>query len=1236
MPSIPHTSSAASEAPRIPRWLIVGTALAMLALSGNIFIDVYNTRQLGEDNRWVAHTQDVIAGLEQVLSLAKDAETGQRGYIITGQDPYLEPYETAVREIDKQIIALQSLTADSPFEQQRWPKLREMVTARISRLANGIELRKTGDFTAAQQFILSGEGKQQMDELRRHIAELVHHERTLLADRQQQARKMQASAVTTGIAAGLLTLAMIIGLLVALRKHLLARAAAAFAIAEQGERWRTTLASIGDGVITTDLGGRVAHMNSVAEALTGWTSAAAAGQLLTDVFNIVNEATRQPVANPAIRSLTEGVIVGLANHTVLISRDGSERPIDDSAAPIRCKDGEIVGCVLVFRDVSDRSKSERALRRSEQQLRAIYDGTNEYIGLLEPHGKLLQVNRASLKFIRGEPDQVVGKYFWDTPWFTSSPGAPERIRQAVDAAARGETDVFEIQLTSPTGEQRWFEASFCPILSDEQEVVLIVPEARDITARKTAEQDQSRLAAIVSSSDDAIISKDLSGRILTWNRGAERMFGYAPADAVGQSIKTIVPSNLHAEEDDILGRLARGESIDHYETTRITKDGAPIRVSLSVSPLKDADGKIVGASTIARDITASKRMEEQLRRSEELYRRIGESIDYGVWICDAAGRNTYASDSFLKLVGLTQEQASNLGWANVLHPDEALETVAAWKECVRTGCLWDREHRFRGVDGNWHYMLARGVPVRNERGEIDCWVGINLDISRIKKAEEDLRRSEERFRLAADAAQALIYDVDLESGKASTVHGLQQIIGFDPSEVPVTREWWHSRIHPTDLTAHLQKIQQALVSDDRYRDEYRVRHANGKWIYVEDAGQIVRDAKSKSLRLTGSILDVTERKRVEDTLREADRRKDEFLAMLAHELRNPLAPIRNALQILKLADGREQVGQAHDVMERQFNQLVRLVDDLLDVSRVNLGKIELRREQVELKSIIQHAVETSRPAIEASQHELQVSLPPQRIVVNGDPHRLAQVFSNLLNNSCKYSPPRSKICLSVERRNETVVASVKDSGVGIAPEKLAHIFEIFTQVDSSLDRSQGGLGVGLALVQRLVELHGGSVTAMSDGLGKGSEFVIRLPIAVDNAVQPAPAARPAKNNAKLRILVVDDNRDSAKTMAMMLKLLGHTTETAHDGEEALGTAEAFQPNVVLLDIGLPKLNGFEVAKRIREQNWGRSMFLAAMTGWGQDEDRRKSQEAGFNTHLVKPVDLATLTRLLAQQPAAKS
>lgn len=382
-------------------------------------------------------------------------------------------------------------------------------------------------------------------------------------------------------------------------------------------------------------------------------------------------------------------------------------------------------------------------------------------------------------------------------------------------------------------------------------------------------------------------------------------------------------------------------------------------------------------------------------------------------------------------------------------------------------------------------------------------------------------------------------------------------------------------------------------------------------------------------------LAANELRRLAADLSEADRRKDEFLAILAHELRNPLAPLSNAAQLLRLSGSTDQgMVKVSEMIERQVAQMVRLVDDLLDISRVNHGKIELRKQRVALEPVIRQAVDAASDLAHCMEHKLTVSIPEQPIFVFADPMRLTQIVGNLLSNACKFTDRRGHIALEVERTEGHAVIRVRDTGIGIAPEQLGRIFEMFAQIDTSLERSRSGLGIGLTLVKTLVEMHGGSVEVRSDGVGRGTEFIVRLPLPHEAADAMPP--QPTRNEPDLlrdrRILVVDDNRDAAVAVSELLGLIGNQTQMAHDGLEAVERAASFDPDIVLLDIGLPKLNGYEVARKIRQQANGAQIVLIALTGWGQDNDRKQSAEAGFDGHLTKPLDLAVLSDLLLRLP----
>ncbi len=437
------------------------------------------------------------------------------------------------------------------------------------------------------------------------------------------------------------------------------------------------------------------------------------------------------------------------------------------------------------------------------------------------------------------------------------------------------------------------------------------------------------------------------------------------------------------------------------------------------------------------------------------------------------------------------------------------------------------------------------------------------------------------------------------------------------------------------------RFEQVLTGQKvNFEDVFDMPRVGRRWIHAIYTPTLAADGAIDGW--VGAIVDTTERRKVEEALRQseealknADRRKDEFLATLAHELRNPLAPICNAVELLQSAPEHPSIaGEACHILNRQLAHLVRLIDDLLEVSRITRGKLQLRKERIDLATAIHGAIEATRPLIDAAGHVLTVSLPAEPVFLDADSTRISQIFSNLLNNAAKYAEKGGHIWLTAHPNGEHLRVSVRDTGIGIAPEHLSHIFEMFSQVVPALDRSQGGLGIGLALVRGLLELHGGTIEVHSDGPGQGSEFVVRLPLA-ERRVESTSSAQHRERDRTTpqvsgsRILVVDDNPDTTATLALLLERTGHRVHVAHDGLEAVHAAAAFQPDVVLLDIGLPKLNGFEVAQRIRQGRGGEKVALVAVTGWGQQEDRRRAMEAGFDHHLTKPVEIGRLMQLLS-------
>jgi PAS domain S-box-containing protein len=504
-----------------------------------------------------------------------------------------------------------------------------------------------------------------------------------------------------------------------------------------------------------------------------------------------------------------------------------------------------------------------------------------------------------------------------------------------------------------------------------------------------------------------------------------------------------------------------------------------------------------------------------------------------------------------------------------------------------------------------------------------------------KNAETATRKSETRYRRLFESAKDGILILDAHTGKITDANaGVGGLLGTEAHAL-LGKELWEIGL-VSDKSANAAAMRELQQNGYIHHDRLRLEFVRGQRIEVEVVANAYREDHHSVIQC--NLRDITERSRMERKLQEQtealadlNRRKDEFLAMLAHELRNPLAPISNSVQLLRLEKNENRLQhQARTVIERQVTQLTHLIDDLMEVSRITTGRVQLRQERVVVSGIVERAVETARPLMDQHRHELTVSLPPQPICLYADAVRLEQVVVNLLTNAAKYTREGGHIWLTVQQEGEECVLRVRDSGVGIAPEFLPRIFDLFTQAERSLDRSQGGLSIGLALVQRLVEMHRGRVEA-SSALGQGSEFVVRLPVVLSPALQPpsTPTKTTAPTGPSLRVLVVDDSVDTAQTLAMILEASGHDVRMGHDGPTALDAALDYRPNVVLLDIGLPGLNGYEIAKRMRQQPVLRNIVLVAITGYGQEIDRQRSQEAGFDHHLVKPADFGKLQQILA-------
>jgi PAS domain S-box-containing protein len=635
---------------------------------------------------------------------------------------------------------------------------------------------------------------------------------------------------------------------------------------------------------------------------------------------------------------------------------------------------------------------------------------------------------------------------------------------------------------------------------------------------------------------------------------------------------------------------------------------------------------------------AEEERQQLLQREQEgeaEFRAMFELAGVGKGQADpVTGRFLRVNRKQCEITGYSAEELLGMTSVQLTHPDDRARDQALFGQLLRGEIAEESiEKRYVRKDGTTVWVHVTATILRDAAGRPLRSVAVVQDITDRKRVEEALRQSEERFQVALQGSPIIVFCQDREL-RHTWIHNPHPAF-TTASILGKTDEELHEPATAQRLTAIKRAVLESGVGVRREVDVV----IDGQRMCYDVRLEPLHDAAGRVVGLTGAAADVTQQKQLQEQLQrraaqlaETDRRKDEFLAMLAHELRNPLAPIRNALEILKMRGADEAiVASARAMMERQFQHLVRLVDDLLDVSRIHRGKIQLRKERVDLGTMITRAVETARPVIDAQGHELTVSLPPRRLFLQGDLTRLAQVVANLLNNAAKYTEGAGRIWLSAEQEGDAVVLRVRDTGIGIRQELLPQIFDLFVQSDRALDRAQGGLGIGLTLVHRLVEMHGGTVAAHSAGQGQGSEFVVRLPLLPTEAQEePAQTDGPVTAaSLPRRILVVDDNVDAAESLALLLRMSRHVVQVAHNGPAALDAAARYPPDLVFLDIGLPGMNGYEVAQRLRQVPALERVVLVAVTGYGQEEDRRRSQEAGFDHHLVKPVELGLMEPILA-------
>ncbi|MEK6289213.1 MAG: PAS domain S-box protein [Acidobacteriota bacterium] len=1100
------------------------------------------------------------------------------------------------------------------------------------------------------------------------------------------------------------------------------------ALVESRERLATILSSISDAVIATDVEGRVTFMNGVAQSLIGWNQQDASGKPIEDLFTIIDETTGEAAENPVAAVLREAATRPL-NHALLLAKDGRSTPVEEKSSLVKNNAGTASGVVLVLRDITQRRLAEQELREKEGRFRTLADTTPVMLWLSGPDGLRTFFNQPWLDFTGRTMEQEVG-YGW------ADNIHPDDLRHCLDTYTSSlkarEGFNMECRLKRADGEYRWVAVNGVPRYTKEGGFIGFAGSCIDIADRKQAEAAAQFLASIVASSQDAIIGKTLDGAILSWNAAAERIYGYGAGEVKGKHISILSPPERLDELSHVFQTLREGRSIPHLETVRRTKDGRLIDVALTISPIRDEAGHITGASTIGRDITDRKHIEQersllaaQIETERQRLDNVVANVPGVVWEAwgqpdEASQRINFVSEHVEKLLGYAVDEwlSTQNFWLSIVHPDD--RERAAQEAAAIFGSRRGGTSRFRWVarDGRVVWVEAQSVVVCDDAENPIGMRGVTMDITERKRAEDAQR-------FLAEASGLLASSLDYQTTLASVaklavpkladwcmVHivtdngKLRQlaVAHTDPAKIEAAHEL--RRRYPLDLDSPIgvpnvfrtgraefypridqQKLELAAgnpdlakilraaglqscmivplvarnrtlgtitlltAESDRHYDQTDLALAEDlahRIALAVDNARLYREAqeavtaREEALRLHNELLDREHTAREEAET--ANRAKDEFLATVSHELRTPLNAILGWAHMLR-ANKLDQTTEdrALETIERNAKSQAQLIEDILDVSRIVTGKLRLDVRPVELVPVVEAALDSVRPAADAKDIRVEAILDPRAGPILGDPDRLQQIVWNLAANAVKFTPKGGRVEVSLTRVNSQVEIVVSDTGQGISAEFVPYVFDRFRQADATSTRRYGGLGLGLAIVRHLTEMHGGTVRAESDGEGMGATFTVTLPVMAAHVDErDAERVHPASGGSTslespprldgVRVLVVDDERDTREMLTVMIGQLGAEVKTCASSDEAISLLSEWSPDVIVSDIEMPDEDGYDLMRRLRRSeanNGSRQVPAVALTAYARIEDRLRALAAGYQMHIAKPAEPAELAAVIA-------
>ncbi len=1284
--------------------LIFVFALLLLALiGGGTYRSITRTQ---EALVWENHTQEVLMRLQKTQIALVDAETSARGFMLTNDESFLQTYNTGSNQFQTELQALRTFTTDNPIQQERLRSLQLLGEDKLKIMREYTELRrKIGLDGALNMITLQGApGKVVMDKIRALVNEIQEAEIQLLTNRKatlqyQISRTMLV--ILIGSILGIVSLAVANLVIVRqLNRRRLAESALAQAnallekrvevqskdlsksseelklenirraLAEKNERnqrewWRVTLNSIGDCVITTDTEGKINFINQMAQDVTGWNAQDALGFPLEQVFNIVEEGTRVPVEIPITKVLREGIIVGLANHTSLITKDGRYLPIDDSGAPIRDDAGEIIGAVLVFRDCSQQRQAQIQLRQLEEQQRLALEAGKMGIFTWNPQTDAIQIDQRMRELFGKTDDEVIETA---APLFAiihpdDRPALDKNIKDALEQNMPYEAR-FRVQL--PNGTIRWIAGLGKAEPDANGKTMLLRGINHDITDQVEAEEKLRRgeqhLRNVIDSLFSFVGVMLPDGTLIEANKTALEAASLQPSEVLGKNITDTYWVNyspeVQAQVREAVQQALKGERVRFDVAIRIGENQF-IPIDFMLAPLFDETGKVTHVIPSGLDLTPRQEAENKLRESEYFNRSIFENSPDCVKILELDGSLHSMNTNGLCLMEIDDlSQFIGKQWVN-FWPEEnqALAQQAVLEAAQgKTANFQGFCKTAKGTEKWWDISIA---PILNAEGKAIRLISTSRDITDRKQQENTLRLSEIRFRTLTETIPQLVWTCRPDGQCSYLSNSWMKYTGTTIEQN--TGYGWLQAVHPDDMAQTQEVWSQAVATADTYQTEFRLRRADGVYHWHLARALRVRDEVGNTVKWVGTCTDIEDHKRAEversqslereqllrSKAEESNRLKDEFVATVSHELRTPLNSILGWSRMMR-AEKLDQITtrKAIEAIERSAENQAHLIDDLLDMSRIITGKLRLDINTIDPATIIQEALITVTPTANAKEITIQTDFDPDTNAVAGDANRLQQVVWNLLSNAIKFTPKGGWIKVGLTRDESQMSLVVSDNGQGIAPEFLPHVFDRFRQADASSIRKHGGLGLGLSIVRHLVELHGGVISAESKGLGQGSTFTVRLPILpihipanFNSSPSITTSAEATEDLAVLSlepvlsglfILAVDDEPDARQLLTQMLTAYGATVTATDSSDDALEIIRQQQPDLLVSDIGLPNKDGYTLIRKVREYEQGQSrrMPAIALTAYARPRDRMQALAAGFNHHVPKPVEPAELITVI--------